>query len=56
LVNLQQGQYPAGKEAMEKAERTLPIPEHAANDPSTNAGATVEQLRARLGQTMKAEG
>jgi hypothetical protein len=56
LVNLQQGQYPAGKEAMEKAERTLPIPEHAANDPSTNAGATVEQLRARLGRTMKAEG
>ena len=46
LVNLQEGQCPAGEEAMDKPERTLPIPEHAANDLSTNAGATVEQLRA----------
>ena len=40
---------------MEKAERAaLPIPEHVANDPSTNAGAPVEHLRAQLNQIMKA--
>jgi hypothetical protein len=56
LVNLQEGQYPAGEDAMDKAERTLPIPEHAANDLSTNISATVDQLRAQLDQIMKAEG
>jgi hypothetical protein len=56
LVNLQEGQYPAGEDAMDKAERALVIPEHAANDLSTNAGVTVEQLRAQLDRTMKAEG
>jgi hypothetical protein len=55
LVNLQEGQYPAGEEAMDKAERTLPIPEHAANDLSTNTGVTVEQLRGQLDLIMKAE-
>ena len=55
LVKLEEGQYPAGEDAMDKAERTLAIPEHASNDPSTNAGATVEQLRAQLDQIMKAE-
>ena len=56
VANLEEGQYPTGEEAMDKAERTLPNPEHAANDPSTNAGVTVEQLRAQLNQIMKAEG
>ena len=56
LVNLQDAAYPAGEEAMDKAERTLPIPAHAAHDPGTNAGTTVEHLRAELGQIMKAEG
>jgi hypothetical protein len=56
LMNLQEAEYPAGEDALDKAERTLPIPEHAANDLSTNAGMTVEQLRAELGQIMKAEG
>ena len=56
LVNLQEAAYPAGEEAMDKAERTLPIPEPAANDPGTNAGVTVEHLRAQLDQIMKAEG
>ena len=56
LANLEEGQYPTGEEAMDKAERALPIPEHAANDPNTNAGATVEQLRADLDRIMKAEG
>jgi hypothetical protein len=37
----------AGEDAMDKAERTLPSPEYTANDPSTNASATVEQLRAQ---------
>jgi len=41
---------------MDKAERALAIPEHAANDLSTNAGATVERLRAQLNRIMKAEG
>ena len=56
LVSLQEAEYPAGEEAMDKAERTLPIPGPAAHDLSTNAGATVEQLRAQLGQIMKADG
>ena len=56
LVNLEAGQYLAGEDAMDKAERMLAIPEHAANDPSTNADATVEQLRAQLDQIMKAGG
>jgi hypothetical protein len=56
LVNLQEREYPTGEEAMDKAERMMPIPEHAANDLSTNAGATVEQLRAQLDSIMKAEG
>ena len=55
LVNLQEAEYPAGEDAMDKAERTLPVPQHAANDLSTNAGVTVEQLRAQLDQIMKAE-
>ena len=41
---------------MDKAERTLAIPEQAANDPSTNAGVTVEQLQAQFDQIVKAEG
>jgi hypothetical protein len=53
LVNLEAGQYPAGEEAMDKAERTHAIPEHAAKDPSTTAGVAVEQLRAQLDQIMK---
>ena len=41
---------------MNKAEKALPIPEHAANDLNTNAGVTVEQLRAQLDQIMTAGG
>ena len=55
-MNLQESQYPAGEDAMDKAERALPIPEHAANDPSTNAGVSVGQLRTEFDQIMKAEG
>jgi hypothetical protein len=55
LANLQEGQYPAGEDAMNKAERALPIPEHAANELSTNAGVTVEQLRAQLDRIKKVE-
>jgi hypothetical protein len=56
LANLQEGQYPAGEEAMDKAERALPVPEHSVSDLGTNAGATVEQLRAQLDRIMKPEG
>src|SRR5258708_32844273 len=56
LVNLGDAEYPAGEDAIDKAERTLPVPAHAAKDISTNAGVTVEQLRAQLDQIMKAEG
>jgi len=45
LVNVQEGQYPAGEDAMDKAERVLPIPEHLTNDPSNNATVNVEQLQ-----------
>ena len=41
---------------MDKAERTLPIPDRFANDLNTNASATVEQLRTQLDRIMKAEG
>src|SRR5436190_1635607 len=54
LVKLKEGEYPAGEDAMDKAERALPIPEHIANDLSTNAVATVEQLRTQLDSTMRA--
>jgi hypothetical protein len=54
LANLKEGRYPEGEDAMDRAERALPIPEHTANDLSTNASATVEQLRAQLDQIMKA--
>jgi hypothetical protein len=54
LASLDGADYPAGEDAMDKAERALPIPEHATNDPSTNADVTIEQLRVQLGQIMKA--
>jgi hypothetical protein len=56
LENLEEGRYQAGEEAMDKAERTTPIPEHATNDLATNVSATVDQLRAQLDQIMKAAG
>jgi hypothetical protein len=56
LLNLQEGQYPAGEDAADKAERTLPVPERAANDLNTNTGATVEQLRAQLDRIVRGEG
>jgi hypothetical protein len=55
-ANRKEGRYAEGEDAMDKAERALPIPEHAANDLSTNAGVTVEQLRGQLDRIMKAEG
>jgi hypothetical protein len=54
LASLDEADYPAGEDAMDKAERALPIPEPAANDPRTNADVTIEQLRAQLDQIMKA--
>jgi len=56
LVNLQEARYPEGEDAMDKAEGALAVPGDAANDPGTHASMTVEQLRAQLGQIMKAEG
>jgi hypothetical protein len=53
LVNLEKAEYPAGEEAMERAERAFPAPEEVANDPSTNAGTPVEHLRAQLHEIMK---
>jgi hypothetical protein len=53
-VDLDNADYPEGEDAMDKAERALPIPEHAANDPSTNASVTLEQLRLQLNQILKA--
>jgi hypothetical protein len=54
LVSLDNADYPEGEDAMDKAERALPIPERDANDPSTNADMSFEQLRAQLDQIMKA--
>jgi hypothetical protein len=56
LANLQEGQFPAGEDAVHKAERAVSVPEHAAHDLSTNAGTTVEELRSQLDRIMTAEG
>src|SRR5437899_12449913 len=48
LANLQEDQRLAGEDAMDKAERAMPIPEHAAGDLATNAVMTVAQLRGLL--------
>ncbi len=56
LSNLEENSYPAGEEAMDRAERTLPIPDHAARDLATNAGVTVAELRGLLDRAMKAAG
>jgi hypothetical protein len=55
LVSLQDADYPSGEDAIDKAERTLAVPEHAANDLSTNAGMTVDQLRDQLDRIMSAQ-
>jgi len=54
LANLQEGQHPAGEDAMDKAERAMPIPEHAAGDLATNAGMTAAELRGLLDGIVKA--
>ncbi len=54
LANLEAASYPAGEDAMDRAERSIPIPEHAANDLATNVGATVTELRGQLGAIMNA--
>ena len=41
---------------MDKAERTIAIPEHAASDIATNAGTTIAELRGLLDRIMKAAG
>jgi hypothetical protein len=56
LVHLQEAEYPAGEDALDKAERAVAVPEHAASDPSSNAGTTVDELRQQLGQIMNAKG
>ena len=56
LANLDEGRYPAGEDAMDKAERSMPIPEHAASDLATNAGMPVAELRGLLAQIMNAAG
>src|SRR5258708_13251804 len=56
LVNLRDAEYPAGEDAIDKAERTLPVPAHAAKDISTTPGVTVDQLRPHPAHTLKAEG
>jgi hypothetical protein len=54
LASLENADYLAGEDAMDKAERALPIPVHATNNPSTNADVTGQQLRIQLGQIVKA--
>jgi hypothetical protein len=54
LTSLDEADYPAGEDAMDKAERALSIPEHAANDPSTNADMTLQELRVQLDQILRA--
>jgi hypothetical protein len=55
LVHLQEAAYPASEDAIDRAERALAVPEHAAADPSTNASMTVDELRAQLDRIMNAK-
>jgi hypothetical protein len=55
LTNLQEGQHLAADEATRKAEALMPIREHAAQDLTSNIGATVEQLRAQFDLIMQDE-
>jgi hypothetical protein len=55
LVSLQEADYPSGEDGIDKAERLLAIPEHAANDPDINTGATVDELREQLDRIMNAK-
>lgn len=48
LAGLEESHYPDGENAMDNAERAMPIPEHAAGDPGTNPGMTVTELRGLL--------
>jgi hypothetical protein len=53
LANLQEGDYRDGEDAMDRAERALAIPEHAANDVSAKVEMTAEQLRSVLTRITK---
>ena len=56
LANLEEGHYPLGEDAMDRAERSMPIPQHSANDLATNAIVPVTELRRQLDRIMKAAG
>jgi hypothetical protein len=48
LERLGAGQYPESEEALAKAERSAPLPEHVANLLATNESVTLHQLRDEL--------
>jgi len=48
LERLQAEQYTESEEALVKAERSAPLPQHVANLLATNESVTIAQLRAEL--------
>jgi hypothetical protein len=53
LERLQAEQYAESEEALQRAERSEPLPGHVANLLATNESVTVSQLRDELGRIVK---
>jgi hypothetical protein len=53
LERLQADQYAESEEALQRAERSEPLPGHVANLLATNESVTVGQLREELGRIVK---
>src|SRR3954465_15775532 len=53
LERLQAEQYAESEEALQRAERSEPLPGHVANLLATNESVTVGQLRDELGRIVK---
>ena len=53
LERLQAEQYGESEEALQRAERSEPLPGHVANLLATNESVTVGQLRDELGRIVK---
>jgi len=53
LEQLQAERYDESEQALQRAERSAPLPEHVANLLATNESVTVTQLRDELGRIVK---
>jgi len=53
LEHMEAQQYAQSEEAIQKAERSAPLPQHVANLLTTNESVTVRQLRDELDRILK---